>query len=370
MTEKRDYYEILGVGKSANKEELKKAYRKLALKYHPDKGGSNEDEAKFKEVNEAYSVLSDEKKRSAYDQFGHAGPRMNGGAGGFDWNQYAQGGFNQGGFNVNFEDFGGLGDIFESMFTGGSTRSRRTPKGADLKTSVSIDFIEAFKGVEKEIILDKYNVCSRCKGSGAEPGSEQKTCPTCGGKGQVTRQTQTMFGTFAQTAICETCKGSGKVPEKPCRECHGQGRQKERKSVKVKIPAGIDSGQTIKLSGMGEAGPAGVPAGDLYLTILIRPDRRFRREGADIFSEIKISFPKAALGAETDIETIEGKATLKIPAGTQSGKIFRLTGRGLPYLNSTRKGDHYVTVVVETPTKLSHKQKELLLEFDQDKNWF
>ncbi len=370
MAEKKDYYEILGVSKNANKEELKKAYRKLALKYHPDKGGSKEDEVKFKEVNEAYGVLSDEKKRAAYDQFGHAGPRMNGGAGGFDWGQYTQGGFGQSGFNVNFEDFGGLGDIFESMFTGGSHRSRRSPKGADLKTSVSIDFTEAFRGVEKEIILDKYNVCSRCKGSGAEPGSEQKTCPTCGGKGQVTRQTQTMFGNFAQAVVCETCKGSGKVPEKPCHECHGQGRQKERKSVKVKIPAGIDSGQTIRLSGMGEAGPAGVPAGDLYLTILIRPDKRFRREGANIFSEIKVSFPKAALGSETDIETIEGKATLKIPAGTQSGKIFRLSGRGLPYLNSTGKGDHYVTVTVETPTKLSHKQKELLKEFDQDKNWF
>jgi len=370
MSEKRDYYEILGVSKNATKEELKKAYRKLALKYHPDKGGSKEDEARFKEVNEAYGVLSDEKKRAAYDQFGHAGPRMGGqGAGGFDWGQYAQGGFNQGGFNVNFEDLGGFGDIFESMFTGGRS-GRRTQKGSDLEARITIDFMDAVKGVEHEITLDKYNTCEKCKGSGAEPGSATKNCPTCGGRGQVTKQTHTMFGTFAQTATCETCHGSGKVPEKPCSLCHGQGRIKERKPLKIKIPAGIDSGQTIRLSGLGEAGVAGTPAGDLYLTVVVKPDTRFKREGADIYSEVKITFPQAALGTEVDIETVTENVTLKVPAGTQSGKVFRLSERGLPQLNSNRKGNHYITVIVETPTKISRKQRELLEQFEKEKGWF
>jgi molecular chaperone DnaJ len=369
MADKKDYYELLGVSKNATKEELKKAYRKLALKYHPDKGGSKEDETKFKEANEAYSVLSDDTKRKSYDQFGHNGPRMGGGAGGFNPNDFAQGFGGAQGFNVNFEDMGGLGDIFGDLFGGGG-RSRGPQRGSDIQTSVVIDFMDAVKGIEKEILLDKQNVCDRCKGDGAEPGSSLKTCPTCQGKGKVTQQTQTMFGTFAQTATCPTCHGQGKTPEKECSKCHGAGRLRERKPLKVKIPAGIDNGQTIRIEGAGEAGQPGAHPGDLYLSIAIRGDKRFERQGADITSEVNISFPKAALGTEVEIEAVEGNVTLKIPAGTQSGKVFRLSGRGLPQLHSSRKGDHLVTVIVETPTKLSSKQKKLLLELEDEKGWF
>lgn len=371
MAEKRDYYEILGVSKNASAEEIKKAYRKLALKYHPDKGGTKEDEVKFKEVNEAYQVLSNPEKRKAYDQFGHASPNMGGpGGAGFDWSQYTQGFGGGQGFNVNFEDLGGLGDIFETIFTGGGRRSRRPRKGADIEARITIDFAYVIKGAEKEMVLDKYDPCDRCKGTGAEPEKGTKTCPTCNGRGQVSKQTQTMFGTFAQTATCDSCGGSGKVPEERCRKCQGEGRTRERKPIKVKIPAGIESGQTIRLSGLGEAGPAGIPAGDLYLTVLIRTDSRFHREGANIYSETKISFPQAALGTTVDVETVEEKVNLKIPAGTQSGKVFRLSGRGLPHLNSSRKGDHFVTVIVETPNKLSRKQRQLLSDFENDKGWF
>jgi molecular chaperone DnaJ len=367
MSDKKDYYELLGVSKGATKEELKKAYRKLALKYHPDKGGSKEDENKFKEVSEAYSVLSDDQKRQAYDQFGHNGPRMGGGGGGFNPNDFA--GFGNQGFNVNFEDLGGLGDIFGDLFGGGG-RSRGPQRGSDIQAAVSIDFMESVKGVEKEIILDKYSVCDHCKGDGAEPGSGQKTCPTCNGKGKVTQQTQTMFGTFAQTATCSTCNGLGKVPEKECTKCHGAGRIRERKPLKVKIPAGIDSGQTIRIEGAGEAGQPGARPGDLFLSISIRADKRFERQGSDVISEVKISFPKAALGTTVEVETVEGMVTLKIPAGTQSGKIFRLSGRGISHLHSSRKGDQLVTVLVETPTKLSREQKKLLEQFEDEKHWF
>lgn len=368
MADKRDYYEILGVSKNATKEELKKAYRKLALKYHPDKGGTKEDEAKFKEVNEAYGILSDEQKRRAYDQFGHNGPRMNGaGPGGFDFSGFQQG-FGSQGFNVNFEEMGGFGDLFGDLFGGG--RSHGPKRGNDIQAAVSIDFMDAVTGTEKEIILDKYSVCEPCKGAGAEPGSGLKTCPTCEGKGKVTQQTQTMFGTFAQTTTCPTCHGTGKVPEKECSKCKGAGRIRERKPLKVKIPAGIDSGQTIRIEGAGEAGEAGTKPGDLYLLINAREDKRFIRQGADVRSDVNITFPKAALGTAVDVETVEGKVTLKIPAGTQSGKVFRLSGRGLPHLHSSRKGDHLVTVVVETPTRLTREQKKLLEEFEKGKSWF
>jgi molecular chaperone DnaJ len=367
MPDKKDYYEVLGVGKSASTDEIKKAYRKLAHEHHPDKGTG--DTAKFKELNEAYQILSDPQKRKAYDQFGHAGPTMGGGAGGFDWSQY-QSGFGGQGFNVNMEDFGGLGDIFE-MFTGsGGGRSRRRQKGADLEAEIAIDFMDAVKGAERDITLDKYDVCDRCDGNGAEKGSSQKTCPTCHGSGNVRHEQQTMFGVFAQTAVCETCRGSGKVPDKPCEKCKGEGRIKERKPFKVKIPAGIDNGQSIRISGKGEAGPAGVPAGDLYLTVMVKPDDRFHREGINILSETEISFPEAALGTVSEVETVDGKVKLNIPAGTQSGKVFKLTDRGISDVHSERKGDHLVTVIVKTPTKLSRKQKELLSEFADAKSWF
>lgn len=363
----KDYYEILGVKKDASNDEIKKAYRKLAQKYHPDKGGGKEEEAKFKEINEAYQVLSDPQKRSNYDQFGSAGPRM-GGGGAYDWSQFQQG-FGGQGFNVNFEDLGGFGDIFE-MFTGGSGRARRPQKGADIEAAVTIDFMDAVKGTEKEITLDKYDVCDRCKGNGAEPGSGTKTCGTCQGAGTVRQEQRTILGVIAQTVVCPTCKGSGKVPEKPCTKCKGEGRLKERKPFTVKIPAGIASGQTIRVEGKGEAANAGIKPGDLYLTVMVREDKRFHREGPDVLSEVKINFPQAALGTTVDVETVEGKVKLKVPAGTQSGKIFKLSDRGIKEVNRTHKGDHLVTIVVETPTKLSRKQKQLLEEFEKDKGWF
>lgn len=373
MTTKRDYYEILGIPRTATKEEIKKAYRRLALKYHPDKGGTKEDETKFKEINEAYAVLSDEKKRAAYDQFGHEGTRM--GGGGINWEDlFRSAGFSgqttSGSWDINFDEFGGLGDIFESMFAGSSPERRRPNKGADLEIQITIDFMEAVWGAEKEIVLEKYNICDRCQGSGSEPGSSLKDCPACHGQGQITRQSQTIFGIFAQSFTCDKCQGRGKVPEIPCSKCHGGGRIKEKKTIKVKIPAGIDDHQTIRLEKMGEAGPAGTEAGDLYITVNIKPDPRFERKGSDIHSRAKISFPQAALGTTIDIETVDGKVALKIPPGTQSGKIFRLSGRGLPQLHSEKRGNHYVTIIVETPTRLTRRQKELLAEFEKEKGWF
>jgi len=363
---KRDYYEILGVSKSASQDEIKKAYRKLALKYHPDKGGTKEDESKFKEINEAYETLKDPAKKESYDKFGHAGPRIGGGRGDYNWSDFAQGGFGTGGFNVNFEDLGGIGDIFGDMFGGGGSRRQG---GADLETEVVIDFKDAVGGIEKEIVLDKLNECDKCSGNGADPGSKIKTCPTCGGSGQVKKATQTMLGTFARVTTCSECSGSGKIPEKKCTKCAGAGRTKERKGIKIKIPAGIENGQTIRLAGKGEAGPIGTPAGSLYLRVRVRSDHRFEREGANVKSTAEISFPEAALGTTTEVETVHGKVKLKIPAGTQSDKVFRLSEKGMPVVNSGRRGDHLVKVHVKTPTKLTRKQKKLLEEFENDKGW-
>ncbi len=371
MAEKRDYYEILGVSKTATDDEIKKAYRKAAMKHHPDRGGGKEAEEKFKEANEAYQILSDAQKRKQYDQFGHSGPfgAGNGPSGaGAGYQQY--GGFNGGGFNVNMDDLGGFGDIFETFFGGGGGRSSRTRKGADIQAEMRISFTEAVFGVEKDFTLLKMNGCDTCHGDGAEPGSGTKTCPTCNGKGQVQTEQHTIFGTFAQAAVCPECHGKGKVPEKKCSKCHGEGRLKEQVTIKVKIPAGVDNGQTIRVSGKGEAGEYGVPAGDLYLIVRVAPDKRFERNGYNIESEAEISFPEAALGTTVEVETIDGKVTLKVPAGTQSGKVFKLTERGVPHINGRQRGDHLVTVIVKTPTKLSSKQKKLLEEFASEKGWF
>ncbi|MEI7690518.1 MAG: molecular chaperone DnaJ [bacterium] len=371
MADKRDYYEALGVSKNATNDELKKAYRKLALKYHPDKGGSKEDETKFKEINEAYSVLSDGEKRKAYDQFGHSGPYGSGASnGGFNQQYQQYGGFNGQNVNIDFGDLGGFGDIFETFFGGGKAGSKRKKRGADIEAEIRLDFSEAVFGVEKDFKLLKMNQCDRCKGEGSDPGTSQKTCPTCHGNGQVSTQARTVFGTFAQTAVCPECQGVGKVPEKKCSKCDGKGRIKEQVSVKVKIPAGIDNGQSIRLDGKGEAAEKGGTPGDLYLHVRVNTDKRFERNGFNILSEAEITFPQAALGTTVEVETIDGNVKLKIPAGTQSGRMFKLSERGVPRINSRNRGDHLVTVIVKTPTSLSRKQKKLLEEFDEDKGWF
>ena len=367
MADKRDYYEVLSVARSATNDELKKAYRKLALQHHPDKGGGKESEAKFKEINEAYSVLSDSKKRAVYDQFGHSDPYGNGG---FNQQSQQSGGFNGQNSNYDFSDLGGFGDIFETFFGGGGRGTRQKKRGSDVEAVIRIDFREAVFGVEKDFKMLKMNQCDRCKGAGAEPGVSQKTCSTCFGKGQVQSQSRTIFGTFAQAIVCPECHGKGKIPEKKCAKCGGNGRNKEQITIKVKIPAGIDNGQSIRILGQGEAAEYSGTTGDLYLRINVTPDKRFRREGFDIQGQTEISFPRAALGATIEVETMDGIINLKIPAGTQSGKVFRLSNRGVPKMSGKNRGDHLVTIVVKTPTSLSRKQKKILEEFDSDKGWF
>lgn len=357
--QKRDYYEILGLQKGATDAEIKRAYRKLAQKYHPDTGGG--DEKKFKEVNEAYQILSDKQKREAYDQFGHNNPFGAGGAGGggFDWSQYAgQQGF--GGFD--FGNMGGFSDIFESFFGGGGGQARpKERRGADLETLVNIDFKESIFGVEKEINLNKHDTCDRCKGDGAEPGTGHKTCPTCKGQGTVEIAQRTILGNILRRETCPTCLGSGKVPEKNCTKCKGEGRLKVSKKLKVKIPEGIQNGESIRYRGEGETAPKGGKAGDLYIRIRVKSDPQFEREGAHIYNNVEISFPEAALGTVVEVPTVDGDVKLKIPEGTQSGKVFKISGKGVPY--GGRRGDHLVTVHVKTPERLNKKQRELLEEF-------
>ncbi|MGK2896138.1 MAG: molecular chaperone DnaJ [Candidatus Saccharimonadales bacterium] len=352
---KRDYYEVLGVSKSASADELKKAYRKLAVKYHPDKDGG--DEAKFKEVNEAYEVLKDAQKRQRYDQFGHAG--VGGGASG-GGNPFE--GFD--GQNVHF-DFGGgdLGDIFSQFFGGGSQGRQEPRRGRDVETSIALNFEEAIFGVEKKISLTMDDECPHCHGTTMEPGSSMKTCPTCKGAGQQTRVMNTMFGAIQQTVTCETCKGRGQVPEKLCTVCKGKGTDRREQSITIKVPAGIDDGVTIRLQERGEAS-ANVPKGDLYVHIRVKAHKKFTREGDIILSEEHISMIDAALGTEIDVETVDGTVRMIVPAGTQSGTDFKLSSHGVPHLRTGKRGPHIVSIVVDTPTKLTKKQKELLEQFD------
>lgn len=354
---KRDYYEILGISKSASPDEIKKAFRKQAVKYHPDKEGG--DETKFKEANEAYEVLSNPDKRQRYDQFGHAGVggAPGGGAGGF-------GGFGQGqsgGF-----DFGdmGLGDIFESFFGGGGGRGgSRQARGNDVQTIVDLTFEEAVFGVEKNLNLNIEDVCEHCKGKTAEPGYELKTCDTCKGSGQTTRVMNTILGQIQQATVCPTCDGKGKIPEKPCSVCHGKGTKRQKQDIKIKIPAGIDDGATIRLKGHGEAIANG-EKGDLYVVIRVKAHKKFTREGDLILSEEHIDMVDAALGIEIDVETVDGPLTMKVPAGTQSGTDFKLSDHGVPHIRGGRRGSHIVTIQVDTPTKLTKKQRELLQAFE------
>lgn len=358
---KRDYYEVLGVGKDASADEIKKAFRRKAIELHPDKEGG--DEVKFKEVNEAYEVLKDTAKRQRYDQFGHAGVGGNGGGnpfGGFG------GGANGSGQEMHF-DFGdlGLGDIFGSFFGGGDPRRARTKRGRDVETRVDISFEQAIFGTEVELRLNLDVPCEHCKGSMVEPGHELKTCGTCKGSGQVVSVTRTIFGNIQQAAICPTCQGSGKVPEKACTVCRGKGTQKKDQDITLKIPAGIDDGATIRLREHGEA-IAGGPKGDLYVNVRVKPHKLFTREGDLILSEQHIGMVEAALGTEVDVETVDGPVRMKIPAGTQGGSDFRLANHGVPSLrgSSGQRGSHIVTIHVDTPTKLTREQQALLEQFE------
>ena len=356
---KRDYYEVLGVAKGASDDEIKKAFRRKAIEFHPDKQGG--DEAKFKEVNEAYEVLKDERKRQRYDQFGHAGV---GSSAASDGNPFAGGGFG-GGQNVNF-DFGdlGLGDIFGSFFGGGfgGGQAQRKSRGRDVETTVELSFEEAIFGVEHEIRVHLEDTCEHCKGTTAEPGHELKTCETCKGAGQTMRVTQTIFGNIQQAAVCPTCKGAGKIPEKQCSVCHGKGTKAKQQSIKIKIPAGIDDGATIRLREQGEAMANG-PKGDLYVHVRVKAHKHFTREGDLVLSEEHIGMVDAALGTEIEVQTVDGAIRMKVPAGTQSGTDFKLSGHGVPHLRGNGRGAHIVTLIVDTPTKLSREQQQLLETF-------
>lgn len=353
---KRDYYEVLGVSKDASDDELKKAFRKAAVKFHPDKEGG--DETKFKEASEAYEVLKDKQKRQRYDQFGHAGVGGSPGGGGNPFEGFGNGQ----GFEFNFGD-GGLGDIFGQFFGGGASNSRQPSRGRDVETSITLNFEDAVFGTERTLNLMMEDECSHCKGSTVEPGSSMKTCPTCKGAGQQTRVMNTMFGQVQQAVVCESCSGRGQIPEKVCTVCKGAGTERHSQEIKVKIPAGIDDGATIRLRERGEA-MANAPRGDLYVNVRVKAHKKFTREGDLILSEEHISMVDAALGTEIDVETVDGSVTMKIPAGTQSGTDFKLSGHGVPHLRRETRGAHIVSIVVDIPTKLSKKQKELLEQFD------
>ncbi len=347
---KRDYYEVLGIGKEASADEIKKAFRRAAVEHHPDRGG---DEAKFKEINEAYEVLKDSSKRQRYDQFGHAGVGGNGAGGGFE---------GMGGQNVNF-DFGdlGLGDIFGSFF-GGGQQQQRAHRGRDVEARVEVSFEDAIFGTEANISLNLEDTCEHCKGTTAEPGHELKTCEQCGGSGQVVMQTRTIFGNIQQAAVCPKCHGRGKIPEKVCTVCHGKGTQMKKQTIALKVPAGIDDGTTIRLREHGEAIADG-PKGDLYVNIRVKSHKKFTREGVLVLSDEHIGMVEAALGTEIAVDTVDGKIKMKVPAGTQSGSDFKLSGHGVPHLKGGTRGAHIVTIVVDTPTRLTKQQKELLEQF-------
>jgi len=355
--QKRDFYEVLGLSKGASEDEIKKAYKKMARKYHPDLNPDNKEaEEKFKEVNEAYEILSDADKKARYDQFGHAGVDPNFGAGGFG-----------GGFDGGF-DFGDLGDIFGSFFGGGFGGGRRTnpnapQRGESIRMSVTISFEEAAFGCEKEVTVERMEACDTCHGSGCASGTSPEVCPDCRGTGQVQVRRQTPMGVFATTTTCPKCGGKGKIIQQPCADCRGSGSVRKRKTIKASIPAGIDNGQTISIRGQGHAGKNGGPAGDLLITVTVRPHELFRREGTSVLCEAPITFAQAVLGAELEIPTIDGKVKYDLPEGTQSGTTFRLKGKGIPSINGRGRGDQYVTVYIETPRDLNREQKEALKKF-------
>lgn len=358
MAEKRDFYEVLGVKKGASEDELKKAYRKLAKENHPDlHPGDKECEARFKEINEAYEVLSDPDKRAKYDQFGHAA---------FDPSQ----GFGGGGGFGGFEGFGGFGDIFSDIFGGGfgfgggGGRNPNAPrKGDNLRATVNIKFEEAAFGVKKDVFVSKIEQCPDCKGTGCAEGTTAEVCPDCKGTGTVMSTKRTPFGMVQSSEQCPKCKGRGKIIHSPCKTCRGMGSVRRQHKVSVSIPAGIDDGQTISLKGQGNAGLNGGPAGDLLITVLVQPHARFERDGASILLDQEISFAQAALGAEVEVPTLDGKVKLNIPEGTQSGTTFRLKGKGVPFLRNGGRGDQFVTVNVSVPRGMTSAQKDALRQY-------
>ncbi len=367
--EKKDYYDLLGVDKNASESDIKKAYRKLAMKYHPDKFSNASEkekkdaEEKFKEINEAYQVLSDPDKKAKYDRFGHAA--------------FENGGAGAGGFG-GFGGFEGAEDIFSSFFGGGfggfggGSRRRGPEPGDDLRVDVTLTLEEVANGVEKEIKYVRQGKCSTCNGTGAEPGSNMKTCDKCNGTGHINVTQRTVFGNFQSVEECDKCKGKGKIPEKKCKKCNGTGVERETVNKKVKIPVGIEDGQRLRLSGMGNASREGGPNGDLYIFIHVKDHDFFLRNGNDVICEVPITFAKAALGGEVDIPTLKGKKSIKVPAGTQNGKVFRLKGEGINNPRSYQPGDQLVKIIIEVPTNLNENQQELLRKFDEslkDKNY-
>lgn len=354
----KDYYEILGVNRSATADEIKRAYRKLAHQHHPDKSGG--DETKFKEVNEAYQTLSNDQKRQQYDQFGATFDQAPGsGTDPRQWQDFAQG---FGGFSANAD----IGDIFEDFFGfGGGRRSRAQARGADVQLDLTIDFHEAAFGVAPTIETYKDEKCTHCNGNQAEPGTKLDTCPTCKGSGVVESVQRTILGAMRSSHVCGTCHGQRTVPEKPCRVCRGRGFTKQRKQLAINIPAGIADGQTIRLTGQGEIGTPGSQPGDLYVVVHVRPDQRLARDGDTVKSELKISVSDAALGAIKRVETLDGEVELKIPAGTQNGKILKLSGRGIQRLQGTGRGDHLVSILVKIPTKLNRQEKKIFQDLQE-----
>jgi len=348
MPEKRDYYEVLGVGRDATDEDIRRAFRKLAFKYHPDHNQEDKTGEKFKEVNEAYEVLSNPDKRAAYDRFGHSG---------------AQGLFGQG-----FEgfDFGGFGDIFDAFFGGMGTSRQAPQRGEHLRYRMTITFEEAALGCRKEITITRTEPCSMCGGTGSKPGSSPIKCPNCGGSGQVRRVQQSLFGRFAHTVPCPQCHGSGRIITDPCPQCHGSGLEQHRRKIVVDIPAGVDNGSQIRLSGEGEAGTRGGPAGDIYITLLVKEHPFFTRRNDDIIYELPVNFAQAALGTEVEVPTLKGNARLKIPAGSQTGQVFKLKGQGVPHLRGGGRGDQLISLFVATPDSLTKKQRQLLEELGEE----
>lgn len=345
MSAKRDYYEVLGVERGASEDEVRKAFRRLARQFHPDVNRNPDAELQFKEVNEAYEVLSDAQKRALYDQYGHAGP------GG----QFGQGGFE------GFETFGGFGDLFETFFGGsGATRGRRGPeRGADLRYDLTLTFEEAVFGCEKEIQVPRWETCPTCRGNRSQPGTQPTKCPACDGKGELRRSQQSIFGQFVNVVACDRCKGEGRLITSPCAECHGQGRVKSERKLAVKVPAGVDNGQQMRLSGEGEAGMRNGQRGNLYVVMQVQPHEFFERQGSDVVYQLPLNFAQVALGAEVDVPTVDGPTQLKIPAGTQNGRVFRLRGKGIPRLQGEGRGDQLVVAAVVTPTDLAHEEREL-----------